>query len=591
MTATKYSGYAPLDVNRNEIRILVVEADPKSQSIVCSLVPVPLSQANPFYALSYVWGNTDDMRSIILDQQIISTRKNLYEFLHSLTTTFSGPIRVWVDYLCINQDDLDERNSQVAMMGRIYAAADSVYAWLGPSTLESQQVYDFVDRAHHMRHDRVPYSRIYDSDLGALNALDDIIDRQYWTRLWIIQEIVLAKRLWLFCGNKFIEWDDLPFIIAGRRPEPERTASDSLRLLQYLKETRETKTVLPYSDLVHKFAAAHCQDGRDKLYGLLALAPADIKDHILVDYRKPLLQVLLETFEHWASEWTLDQGIRSVATGIAVSYPPAQFCHEISMLFPDAALLDLYDQPKERARVSSGVVLRGIWQNEQANFKPIATIDAKVEQLMPIVGGLTTTVNDVASGIVSQMVTLDGLSTFAFTTVRVLQTDKILHLGALILVVRQTGLGMSVVGRGIQQTCSPAEQIFDPCTWLAQLLPDSKFEICAHARSTSLGHHSMRRKDQQVDIQLNAAALVELLISCRPQEQTWDPYDFGIEHRIVDLCTHCRLRLHAIRRRAVDKRRHSSCRCIWAGGDQALSAHWRKMRRHYSLPVGSTLSM
>lgn len=580
MTGSRYRGYTPLDIHNEEIRILTIESDARSELVNCSLRPVPLSQANPFYALSYVWGTKDNMQWIMLDGQRTSTRKNLRDFLHCLSTTLDGTLRVWVDYLCINQDDLDERSSQVSMMGRIYAAADSVYAWLGPSTLQSRQVYEFVTRAQDMRHAKVSYSKIYESDLTALDALNDIIDRQYWTRLWIIQEIVLAKRLWLFCGDSHIEWDDLPFVMAGRRPDLERSTSQSPKLLQYLKETRETKALLPYSELVHKFAAAQCQDERDKLYGLLALASADVRSRISIDYRKPLLQVLLETFEHWASGWTLEQGHQISATSTTNSFPPIPFCKQINILLSDSALLDLYDSPSKRARVSAKVILHARWQNERADFRPVAAVSIDGDALLPIIGGAAKTPDECAEGLVFQVIERSGRSTFAFTNIFVLPSDKVIQLGTLILIVRHVESGLLVVGRGIQQTCSPTERIFDPRIWLAQLLPDSAFEICPPAYSAKLGHQSLKRHDQHVDVQLNAAALVELLIGSRQQEYTWSPFEFGIEHGIVDLCTSCRLRLHSVRSRRMTTVQGSSCRCIWAGGDQALSAYWRSVRRH-----------
>ncbi|KAF2660972.1 HET-domain-containing protein, partial [Lophiostoma macrostomum CBS 122681] len=80
-----------------------------------------------YVALSYVWGPTLPAFEIVVGGRNISVRKNLYDFLLQKT----GNELLWIDALCIDQQNDQERNHQVERMGEIYKRADRVIAWLG----------------------------------------------------------------------------------------------------------------------------------------------------------------------------------------------------------------------------------------------------------------------------------------------------------------------------------------------------------------------------------------------------------------------------------------------------------------------------
>ncbi|KAK5086752.1 hypothetical protein LTR05_003920 [Lithohypha guttulata] len=598
--SASYSRYTKLNSENAEVRIMVLQPDSLSSHISCTLEVVPLPQANPFYALSYVWGDADNLQTITIDDEDIYTRKNLCDFLENLAATIPGPIRVWVDFLCINQYDVIERNSQVAMMGEIYSAADSVYAWLGPQTCKSDKVFDFVEQSRLLRSEGEPYWKIYNSNSDALDSLEDITSRTYWTRLWIIQEIVLAKRLWLFCGSRLISWDDLQFVLAGSKSHSSSLASGRSRLLHYLKESRESTNSIPLSRLVHKFISAECQDGRDKIYALLALAHEESKRRVKVDYGKHLLQVLVETFQDWASEWMLEQDNISNESDATASYTPSFFCQQLSALLSEDILLDLYDSSKDRIAITAKINLKGTWENGPLEFRAVATIGARGEWLQPVSDAKTKDRDyKTTERAVSHVIKPDGCSNFIYTTITPISGDRILNIGPIILIIRQKGPHPCIVGRGIQQTCTPTESVFHPCSWSAQLLPETTFEFTATTTSdindlttavTPPPHLTRRRssrKDDVVSVTLNASALVELLIATKEQEEeeyTWSPYEFGRQHDIVDLCRECRLA-----RNFVNYKRRGSrafrCSCVWAGAEQALSTQLRKVRRYCSGPV------
>lgn len=88
-------------------------------------------------ALSYVWGPKSNMRPIYVNGYQVHVTQNLFDALKAIRKSQQSQsahsTNWWVDALCINQDDMNERNHQIKLMRIIYLRADSVLAWLGPS--------------------------------------------------------------------------------------------------------------------------------------------------------------------------------------------------------------------------------------------------------------------------------------------------------------------------------------------------------------------------------------------------------------------------------------------------------------------------
>src|SRR6266536_3059763 len=120
--------YQPLDPDGG-IRVLILEPGSNNAQICCRIVPENLNHNPEYKALSYEWGSPENSRTITLSGQYVSVRQNLWSALWHLRK--NGRIgRLWVDALCINQDDERERGHHVSMMGSIYRKAE-VICWLG----------------------------------------------------------------------------------------------------------------------------------------------------------------------------------------------------------------------------------------------------------------------------------------------------------------------------------------------------------------------------------------------------------------------------------------------------------------------------
>jgi Heterokaryon incompatibility protein (HET) len=131
--------YQPLPDDGSTIRLLtLLPAANNTDGIECMLSPAALSQSPIYNALSYTWDIKPDSTSrtfrdekiLTMNQQYIKVRENLWQFLLHLRGVDTSRV-LWADALCINQEDIPERNRQVQLMSKVYRQADSVLAWLG----------------------------------------------------------------------------------------------------------------------------------------------------------------------------------------------------------------------------------------------------------------------------------------------------------------------------------------------------------------------------------------------------------------------------------------------------------------------------
>ncbi|KAF2247117.1 HET-domain-containing protein [Trematosphaeria pertusa] len=186
--------YHPLDRSKREIRLsslLPNDGTRKSKLIpACHLFHVALDEKPNFTALSYVWGDPKDRRVILVDGFPISVTRNLYDAMMVLRPA-NAPITIWIDALCINQADDEEKSWQVGLMAEIYGHSSKVVAWLGPADQDSDSVMDYLNdfgaraEACGAHHSPAPYMEAWNelaAEPGALrppskfNVWDALLD-------------------------------------------------------------------------------------------------------------------------------------------------------------------------------------------------------------------------------------------------------------------------------------------------------------------------------------------------------------------------------------------------------------------------------
>ncbi|KAH8751267.1 heterokaryon incompatibility protein-domain-containing protein, partial [Diaporthe sp. PMI_573] len=191
--------YRPLGSSTREIRLLkIVNAEKLEEGgpIRCSLHVVPLSDATSFTALSYVWGESGSTEEVWMDGSPVQVRANLtvalrwtpYHWLRHFPGRPVSELRIWADALCIDQQNLSERNHQVAMMGDIYTQTEVVMSSIAsenPSIRLALETYRDIHATlkAHRRSGPSPMA------IEGWTALCNFSALHYWRRVWIIQEV------------------------------------------------------------------------------------------------------------------------------------------------------------------------------------------------------------------------------------------------------------------------------------------------------------------------------------------------------------------------------------------------------------------
>lgn len=243
-----------LEKSRYEIRLIRLQpSGVKDGSLKCTLQYASLDDAPLYDALSDTWDEDPqaeyDSSELIPYVDNIPRRigTSLDSALRHLRSRLNG-IVIWVDAVCINQEDLEEKSWQINQMRRIYSQANCVLVWLGPSAYNSDKAIDVL-LAHHrftirtrayaqlgtgtIDMTKVPvcedrserernfqdeliqgsYGRMFGYNVPSsvplppypIAAIASLFQRKWWARIWVLQELALASNVVFFCGNRRIE--------------------------------------------------------------------------------------------------------------------------------------------------------------------------------------------------------------------------------------------------------------------------------------------------------------------------------------------------------------------------------------------------
>jgi hypothetical protein len=139
--------YSPLPPGPDSIRLLRLRLDKEEIApIQCQLFNYSLDESDrrpPLYeALSYIWGNPEKTLPILLDGHYFNVTQNLHAALRHLRD--HSIEWIWVDAICINQRDRQERGHQVRYMAKIYGKANRVVVWLGEAASNSDLAFEEI---------------------------------------------------------------------------------------------------------------------------------------------------------------------------------------------------------------------------------------------------------------------------------------------------------------------------------------------------------------------------------------------------------------------------------------------------------------
>jgi hypothetical protein len=221
--------YSPL-LSATSIRIVELLPGTDEDVFQVSLDHKMLTDLPEYEALSYEWGEPVGTHPIYCGDKILKVTSNLLAALKRIRRPQEARL-MWIDAICINQADLDERSQQVAIMRDIYQKAARVVLWLGEEINYTKDAVEIIpvlaslydslpsaENAEPLREDVCPINNPSEiecgDDLLALTQtpewrgiLDLMTERTYFVRLWVLQEIVMASKVAVQCGSYEIDWD------------------------------------------------------------------------------------------------------------------------------------------------------------------------------------------------------------------------------------------------------------------------------------------------------------------------------------------------------------------------------------------------
>jgi hypothetical protein len=304
------------------IRTATILPGKAGEDIKIDLATVPLRGNGTVYtALSYAWGSPDvhvyaqiqDNTSLDLENQptrrCMGLSKNLGTALHDLRSE-DRPRTMWIDAICIDQGNFEEKAVQVSKIGNIFQHATHVVAYLGPEADGSAALMEYLE--HIGRNSTYDWDtcildvaalrqqwngmRLVDDDDNLLvdsrrqERLYKLWCRPWFERLWIRQEIKLSEtKAMITCGRTQVPW---PFFLSASTclyVHFNRTNSlqpQYLRKLWQVSSVLESNQRLSLCTLRDSFRGMKCMDPRDRLYAVLELLPEDEKRLIDVSYKK-----------------------------------------------------------------------------------------------------------------------------------------------------------------------------------------------------------------------------------------------------------------------------------------------------------------
>ncbi|KAH7881901.1 heterokaryon incompatibility protein-domain-containing protein [Phlebopus sp. FC_14] len=279
--------YAPLSAHCFRL-LTILPAPPNHDELHCTLSVHSLTSPPPYTALS----------------------QNLYDALFHIRRD-DAPVALWADAICINQNDLDERMDQVSHMHTIYKNAAEVIVWLGlpsdDSSLALAFVFELPDLLAKAKSAGTAQQFLHDpSFMDRWVALGHLLMRSWWRRVWIIQEIALARTARIFVGAHSIPWSVMHALLNELRRDWQwalhadvdrdiatviRLASQSRSIFDILASFRAVEQSPPprpadlgaLMKITYQFKST---DPRDKVYALLGLTDDHARTYIQPDYRK-----------------------------------------------------------------------------------------------------------------------------------------------------------------------------------------------------------------------------------------------------------------------------------------------------------------
>lgn len=361
MAANSYRYLESLGIG--QVRLLVLKAGHEQDDIEIELEVSILSHTLQYEALSYEWGTSRKTQFVRILSGTINITHGLYLILKQLRDR-SQPRRLWIDAISINQEDSLEKSLQIPQMATIFGRATHVLVWLGPQGNLPHDVFQMLSTLAELWTQRktkmvqegelrplswtkvgmleMLYLQPWDMDLWI--AIYELVNRSYFRRTWIVQEIAVARDPKVLCGSLDMSWTD--FVLATSYLSRSlyhlhQNSSDAglarIRAIADMRSAYQSGATIELADVCITSQTLHATHGQDKVYGFLGLLRGEAKhathqNLLRVDYNispqtvylqaaqysilesqdlrichyKAFLSEIPEGFSSWAPDWSVD---------------------------------------------------------------------------------------------------------------------------------------------------------------------------------------------------------------------------------------------------------------------------------------------
>ncbi|OJD30287.1 heterokaryon incompatibility protein [Diplodia corticola] len=328
-TAPEDSPYHGQDLGSGEIRLLTIV--PTESGLELSTKPHKVTEDLEFDAISYVWGTAPPTVAATCNSKPFLVTPTAHEMLAHLHHHRPVPHRpLWIDAICINQKNLDEKAIQIPFMRDIYSRATQVIIWMGPSTPGTDAFLADFPRVSKIARDWIsagtdPRSWKAEKWPGPHDPFwtgcHQLVRNVWFRRLWTFQEVILARKGIVFCGSSYVDLEEfIDFVINGHfgttpfipptevsgSLEDEHVAWEELRTIQRYRDIAITDAkpveAIDVPALLEKLRTRRVLEKVDRVWAVTGLFEEGVQSELApkVDYSLEARTDFWKTFVHFA---------------------------------------------------------------------------------------------------------------------------------------------------------------------------------------------------------------------------------------------------------------------------------------------------
>ncbi|KAF2100233.1 HET-domain-containing protein [Rhizodiscina lignyota] len=345
----------PITKGSRDIRLLNLHLGRWEEDIQCDIRVVSLDSKPKYEAFSYTWGDASITKPIFVNSNECRATANLEAALRHIRR-IDRPLVLWIDALCINQEDVAEKTHQVAMMAEIYRSCTHCYIWLGcPSEYfernqrdPNEYVLKMYDQnsnpfelVSHFAQNKHWYElpcfspKFDDTDEECVERLKSlpiwkgfgiVANSSWWRRVWTLQEVVLSSEATVIFGHWTIPWKDMVDADENSTSHEINTSGccvksrnklmgevylaihqlfDAVGNISFARKPRPTNATGPkFRSTQIAFVGRECHDPRDRVYGMLGLFSYGNRLGINPDYSLQLREAYTNVFQSMIEEYS-----------------------------------------------------------------------------------------------------------------------------------------------------------------------------------------------------------------------------------------------------------------------------------------------